>query len=79
VKLGQAIALVLGGLVLKTVGFISDAPTQTAETMFKLRVADIAIPAVTAALAVWIMWTYSLNEKRARQIKVELVERRGEI
>lgn len=79
VKLGQAIALVLGGFVLKTVGFISDAPTQTADTMTKIRVADIGIPAVTAALAIWIMWTYSLNEKRAREIKAELIERRGEI
>jgi GPH family glycoside/pentoside/hexuronide:cation symporter len=79
VKLGQALALVLGGLVLKLVGFISDAPTQTAETMVNLRIADIVIPAVTAALAVWVMWTYSLTEKRAHEIKEKLIARRGEI
>jgi GPH family glycoside/pentoside/hexuronide:cation symporter len=79
VKLGQAIALVLGGLVLKLVGFISDAPTQTMETMTNLRIADIIIPAATAALAIWVMWSYSLTEERARDIKAKLVERRGEL
>lgn len=79
VKLGQAIALVLGGAILTLVGFDEGAVTQTAETMTNLRIADIVIPAITAAIAVWIMWKYSLNEKRSREIKVELVERRGEL
>ncbi len=79
VKLGQAIALVLGGLVLKVIGFVSDAPTQSAETLLNLRIADIAIPALTAALAIWVMWNYSLSEDRAREIKAELVKRRGEL
>ncbi|WP_406684699.1 MFS transporter [Seonamhaeicola sp. MEBiC1930] len=79
VKIGQSIALFLGGLVLKLVGFISDAETQTAETMNSLRIADILIPSITAALAIWIMYKYSLNETRAKQIKAELVKRRGEL
>ncbi|MGB5462742.1 MAG: MFS transporter, partial [Aureibaculum sp.] len=76
---GQAIALVLGGLVLKLVGFISDAPTQSMETMINLRIADVVIPAVTAGLAIWVMLKYSLNEETARKIKIELIERRGEL
>ena len=79
VKLGQALALVLGGLVLKLVGFISDAPTQSMETMTNLRIADVLIPSITAALAIWVMFKYGLNEKRAREIKTELVARRGEL
>ncbi len=79
VKLGQALALVLGGLVLKLVGFDQNAATQTAETMVNLRIADIVIPAVTAALAIGVMWKYSLSEERAREIKAELVKRRGEL
>ncbi len=79
VKLGQALALVLGGLVLKIVGFDQNAITQTAETMTNLRIADIAIPVVTAGLAIIVMWKYSLNEDRAIEIKVELVKRRGEL
>lgn len=79
VKLGQALALVLGGLVLKLVGFDQTASTQTVETMTNLRIADIVIPAVTAALAILVMWKYGLNEERAREIKAELVKRRGEL
>jgi len=78
VKIGQSLALFLGGLVLKLVGFISDAPTQTAETMFSLRIADIVIPSLTAAIAVWVMYSYSLTEDRAREIKEILEARRGE-
>ncbi len=79
VKLGQALALVLGGLVLKLVGFISDAETQSMDTMTNLRIADVVIPALTAGLAIWVMYKYGLNEEKARKIKAELVERRGEL
>ncbi len=79
VKIGQSIALFLGGLVLKLVGFISDAETQSIETMNSLRIADIIIPSVTAAIAILIMYKYSLNETRARDIKRKLIDRRGEL
>ncbi len=79
VKLGQALALVLGGLVLKLVGFDQNASTQTVETLTNLRIADIAIPAITAALAIWVMYSYNLTEEKARQIKEELVARRGDL
>ena len=79
VKLGQAVALVLGGLVLKLVGFDQNAATQTTETLMNLRIADIVIPAATAGLAIVVMWKYSLNEERAKEIKAELVKRRGEL
>ena len=79
VKLGQAIALVLGGLILKIVGFDPNVTVQTLDTMNRLRVADIIIPSGTAALAMWVMWKYSLSEARAEEIKEELVKRRGEL
>lgn len=79
VKLGQGLALVLGGLVLKVVGFDQNAATQTVDTITKLRLADIIIPAVTAALAIVVMWNYDLSEDKARAIKEELVSRRGEL
>jgi GPH family glycoside/pentoside/hexuronide:cation symporter len=77
VKLGQGIALVLGGYVLKTVGFDQNAALQTTETLVYLRLADILIPALTAALSIWVMWGYDLDEEKAKQIKNELLERRG--
>ncbi len=79
VKLGQALALVLGGLVLKVVGFDQTTATQTVETMTNLRIADIVIPSVTAGLAIVVMLGYNLSEERAKEIKATLEERRGEL
>lgn len=79
VKLGQALALVLGGVVLKFVGFDAGAATQTVETMTHLRIADIVVPAGTALLAIVVMWNYDISEEKAHDIKRELVKRRGDI
>ncbi|HPE85945.1 MAG TPA: MFS transporter [Bacteroidales bacterium] len=79
VKLGQAIALVLGGLVLKLVGFDQNEAIQTTETIIQLRIADIVIPALTAALAIIVMWKYDLTEAKAKEITAALVKRRGEL
>jgi GPH family glycoside/pentoside/hexuronide:cation symporter len=79
VKLGQGIALVLGGLVLKLVGFDQSLAVQSTETLTNLRLADITIPALAGLLAIWVMWDYDLDEKRAREIKQTLVDRRGEL
>jgi GPH family glycoside/pentoside/hexuronide:cation symporter len=79
VKLGQALALVMGGAVLKMVGFDQTLAQQSTETMTNLRIADIVIPAITAGLAILVMWKYNLTEERAREIKAELESRRGKL
>jgi glycoside/pentoside/hexuronide:cation symporter, GPH family len=79
VKLGQALALALGGVVLKVVGFNQNLTNQSLETMNNLRLMDVIIPSVTAALAIWCMWNYDLNELKAEEIKEELIKRRGEL
>jgi GPH family glycoside/pentoside/hexuronide:cation symporter len=78
VKIGQSIALALGGLVLSLVGFDAGQPVQSIETMNMLRIWDIIIPSFTASLAIWIMYRYDLSEDKAREIKEQLVLRRGE-
>ncbi|CZF84291.1 glucuronide transporter [Grimontia marina] len=79
VKIGQALALILGGLVLKVVGFDPGAGAQSVETITNLRLADIIIPATTAFLAILVMWKYDLTEEKARAIKQKLIELRGEL
>jgi len=79
IKVGQGLALVFSGLILKLLGYDSNTATQTAEALLGMRITDIAFPVVTALLAIWVMWSYSLDEKRARAIKAELVKRRGEL
>ncbi len=79
IKVGQGLALVLSGVILSLLGYDPKASTQTAEALIGMRITDIVLPALTAALAIWVMWKYSLDEKRAKEIKVELVKRRGEL
>ncbi|TAE16126.1 MAG: MFS transporter [Bacteroidetes bacterium] len=79
VKLGQGLALMLGGFVLEIIGFQANAKIQTMETLNYLRMADIIIPAGTALLAVWVMWNYDLTEEKAKTIKSELESRRGKL
>lgn len=79
VKLGQGIALVLAGWVLKVIGFDAGSAMQSQETITNLRLFDIFIPIITAAIAIWVMWDYNLSEARAKEIKEELVARRGEL
>lgn len=79
VKLGQGIALVLAGWVLEVIGFDAGKPVQSVETITNLRLFDIFIPIITAAIAIWVMWDYNLSEEKAKEIKKELVARRGEL
>lgn len=75
VKIGQSIALVLGGVILSIVGFDPNITEQSVETMNNLRIADIIVPAGTAALAFLVMWGYKLDEDRVREIGAELERR----
>jgi GPH family glycoside/pentoside/hexuronide:cation symporter len=77
VKIGQSIALVLGGVILSIVGFDSDVTEQSVETMNNLRIADIIVPAGTAALAFFVMFKYDLDEKRVKEIGLALEKRKA--
>jgi len=76
VKIGQSIALVLGGVILSIVGFDPDVTEQSVTTMNKLRIADIIVPAGTAALAFIVMLKYDLNEERVNEIGEALKKRK---
>jgi len=79
IKVGQGLALVFSGIILKLLGYDPTASTQTMEALTGMRITDIVLPVLTAAFAIWVMRDYSLNESRAKQIKEELVKRRGEL
>ncbi|MCU0351775.1 MAG: MFS transporter, partial [Flavobacterium sp.] len=79
IKVGQGIALVFSGIILSMLGYDPKESIQSANALLGMRITDIALPALTAALAIWVMWDYNLDEKRAKEIKDELVQRRGEL
>ena len=77
VKMGQSLALVLSGAVLKWVAFDQNAAIQAPDTLTQLRLADILIPALSAFVAIFVMIGYDLTENRMKDIKAELQKRRA--
>ena len=79
VKLGMSLALFFSGVILSAVGFNGNVQVQSIHTITMLRIADISVPAVAGIIAIWVMWNYDITEKKAREIRTTLVERRGEL
>ena len=79
VKIGMALAGMLTGVMLNASGFSVDLAAQPEKTLFLLRVFDVGVPIITSALAIVIMFTYPLTERRAYEIRAELEQRRGKL
>ncbi len=79
VKLGTALALLTSGIVLQAVGFNEAIDQQSVETLTNLRIADIIIPILTAAMAILIVWKYDITETKAHEIREALILRRGKV
>jgi GPH family glycoside/pentoside/hexuronide:cation symporter len=80
VKLGMAAALAIGGFLLNATGFdVALGGDQSAQTIFLMRVFDVGVPVLTSALAIWAIFTYTLTEEKAHQVREELERRRGKI
>jgi len=79
VKIGMALAGLLTGIMLNASGFDVELATQPEKTLFLLRVFDVGVPLITSALAIVIMFTYQISERRAYEIRAELERRRGKL
>jgi GPH family glycoside/pentoside/hexuronide:cation symporter len=85
VKVGMALAGLLGGYLLMASGFVTPVPdatepvVQSAETLFYLRLCDVVIPIITSIAALIIMSTYEISETKANEIRAELEQRRGKL
>ncbi len=79
VKIGMALAGLLTGIMLNASGFAVELEAQPDKTLFLLRVFDVGVPLVTSALAIVIMLTYQISERRAYEIRAELERRRGKL
>lgn len=85
VKVGMALAGLMGGYLLVASGFITPDPdatepvVQTAKTLWYLRMFDVVIPIFTSTTSLIIMSTYEISEERANEIRSELAKRREEL
>ncbi len=78
IKLGMSAALALSGYVLNATGFdVALGANQTARTLVLMRVADVGIPVVTSALALWAIYRFPITEEFAHRVRSQLEQRRG--
>ncbi len=80
VKMGLAIAGLLGGAMLTWTGFNQAAGlAQKADTLLWMRIFDISIPIATSLIAIFIIKTIDLTEDKAYDIRKQLENRRGKV
>lgn len=78
VKLGQALAIAAGGFLLNATGFdVTLGGDQSETALMALRLFDAGFPALTSALAIWIVSSYGLTEEKSYQVRSELELIRG--
>ncbi len=78
VKLGMAVAIAGGGLLLNATGFDVDlGGDQSPQTIKLMRLFDAFVPFITSGIAIWAIASYSITEEKAHQVRMKLEERRG--
>lgn len=78
VKLGQAVAIAGGGFLLNATGFdVALEGAQGEQTLYLMRLADAFIPVVASGIAIWAIYSFTITEERAHEVRVELEHRRG--
>ncbi|MEM7102712.1 MAG: MFS transporter [Bacteroidota bacterium] len=78
VKFGFAIAGGLSGVIMTAVGFDPDLASQPEGAITGLRLFFSGLPMLGTAIAIWAMWNYDLDEKKANEIRLELDRRKEE-
>jgi len=80
VKLGMAVALAAGGLLLNATGFdVALSGNQAAHTITMMRLFDSLLPFLASGVAIWVIATFSITEERAHEVRLELESRRGKV
>jgi len=78
IKLGQAGASLISGILLNATGFnIALGGHQTTKALFYMRLCDIGIPIVASIIAIFVILTFEVTEDKAYEIRKQLEERRG--
>ncbi len=80
VKLGLALALAAGGLLLNATGFdVALEGAQSAETLFYMRLVDVLVPVMCSVMAIILVATYPITEQMALEVREKLEQRRGKM
>ena len=80
VKLGMAAALAGGGFLLNATGFdVALGGNQPERAIYLMRLFDALIPAIASGIAIWAIYTFSITEEKAREVRTALELRRGAV
>ncbi len=78
VKLGQAVAIAGGGILLNVTGFdVALGGEQSADAIVYMRLFDAFVPCIASGIAIWAIASFSITEDKAYEIRQELEIRRG--
>jgi len=78
VKLGMAVAIAGGGILLNATGFdVALEGKQAEETIVLMRLFDAFVPCIASGLAIWAIAAFSITEEKAHEVRLELERRRG--
>jgi glucuronide carrier protein len=77
-KFGQAVGAAAAAYIIGIGGYESGAATQSDSAVTAIRIAAGAVPAVVVIIAVAIMVTYPLTEKKFREIVADIARRHAE-
>ncbi len=78
VKLGQAVAIAGGGILLNVTGFdVALEGNQAADTITYMRLFDAFVPCIASGVAIWAIATFSITEEKAYEVRLQLEARRG--
>ena len=78
VKLGQAVAIAGGGLLLNATGFdVALQGGQSEQTITAMRLFDAFVPVIASGIAIWAIASYSITEEKAHEVRLQLESRRG--
>jgi GPH family glycoside/pentoside/hexuronide:cation symporter len=78
VKLGMAVAIAGGGLLLNATGFdVVLEGNQSERTIVLMRLFDAFVPCIASGIAIWAIATFSITEEKAHEIRLQLEARRG--
>ncbi|MDD3375332.1 MAG: MFS transporter, partial [Candidatus Omnitrophica bacterium] len=78
VKMGLALAGLLGGAMLAWTGFDQGKGIgKSLDTLFWMRVFDVSIPIIASIIAIIFIFSIKFTENDAHRVRKELEERRG--
>ena len=78
VKLSSGLAVFVAGIIIEMVGFVADAPVQSARTLLSLRM-FLAIPSMILLLVAWVIFTfaYRLDDEKMKEIGKKIGREEG--